>query len=119
MAVDQTITVFRGEGLTLNGVVRRQLEGVPWADCPLEDITGWPLVFTLARAKNAATKLATGVPTVVSGPSGTYQYVIGADALDLAPGTYWYDVWRRTPGREQVLAYGPFVITGDARRPAG
>ena len=104
MAAESTITVFRGEHGPLT-----------FTHTP-DAVTGWALRFTIARAKNAATKLVSLTPSITS--TSTYTVDIDDALLDLPPGRYFFDVWRTDAGFEQVLAYGDFVIEGDALYPS-
>jgi hypothetical protein len=106
MATEETITVYRGEQATLNFTMS-----------PVVDITGWTIVFTVAAARDSATKKVTATATIVNGPAGTFRVALTEEHLDLAPLRYFFDVWRTDEGLEQVLALGPFVVVGVARVP--
>lgn len=101
-----TITVYRGEQVTLDFTMN-----------PVVDITAWTLAFNVSRRYNNATKLLTKVPTILNGPLGTFRQVLTEEDLDLNPASYVFDVWRTDEGFEQVLALGPFVVTANVRVP--
>lgn len=107
MATESTITVFRGERATLNFTMS-----------PVVNITGWTLAFTVAARANSSTKLIAATPSIVSGTDGTFRVSLTTTNLNIAPGHYYFDVWRTDSGYEEVLAYGPFVIAADAKMPA-
>jgi hypothetical protein len=106
MAVTETITIYRGEKVSLNLTMT-----------PVESIAGWTIVFTVARKANSPTKLITQPASVVDGTAGTFTLALTEEQTDLAPGTYLFDVWRTDGGFEQVLAIGPFVVAPVARVP--
>jgi hypothetical protein len=106
MAVTETITVYRGEQVSLN-----------FSMVPAASIVGWTIVFTVARKANSPSKLITQVATAVDSATGTFTLALTEEQTDLTPGTYSFDVWRTDEGYEQVIAIGPFVVSPAARVP--
>ena len=85
---------------------------------PVVDITGWTLVFTIARDKNTTTKLFSVVCTHVDEPGGVYKAVMpAADAAVLQTGNFWYDVWRTDAGFESIQNLGRIRNLGNVRIP--
>jgi hypothetical protein len=107
MAVTETISVYRGEQVTLT-----------FQMTPVENVTGWTIHFTVAKKANAASKLIGPLLATTSGlASGQFRVQLTEEVLDKTPGTYFFDAWRTDEGQEQVLALGPFIIGGNARVP--
>lgn len=106
MAVEQTITVYRGEQVTLNFTMT-----------PVVDISGWTLPFTIAKKANSSTKLVSKNGVIISGINGTLYVTLTEEDLDISPGTYYFDLWRNDEGYEQVLALGSFIVAPVARLP--
>jgi hypothetical protein len=103
---EQTITIYRGEAPVLNFTL-----------APVVDISGWTLKFTVAKKSNSVTKMCSATPTILSGPAGTFRATLTAAQTDIAPGAYFFDVWRLDAGFEEVLASGEVVVVGVARIP--
>lgn len=106
MPVVQSITVYRGEDITLGFTM-----------VPPRDITGWDISFTVAKSYNNPNKLIQVTATLTSGPNGTFDVILTSGQLDIEPGTYVYDVFRVTPGNLRILSVGEFIIKADAREP--
>lgn len=106
MSSEQAVTIYRGEPVQLNFAL----------DTPA-DISGWTLAFTLARAKNGATKLLTQTPEIVDVEVGSFKVLIGSEDTDLEPESYWWDVWRTDEGNERLIAIGSLTIQPDVRLP--
>ena len=105
--VDQTITVYRGEAVTLNFTMD-----------PVEDITTWTLYLTITRGSNKTVKvLGPMLMTIVNGAAGTFRRILTEEQLDIFPTTYRFDVWRTDEGLEQPKAIGDFIILGNSRVP--
>jgi hypothetical protein len=102
----QRIVVYRGETATLN-----------FALSTGEDITGWTLVFTVARNRDMVAKLFQLSASVVDGEAGTFTVALTPTHTNLLPDDYAWDVWRTNTGYEQVLAIGAFVVSGNVRIP--
>lgn len=105
---EQTITIYRGEAPVLNFTMSPVPDG---------GIAGWTLEFTVAKKANSVTKMLSATPTIVSGVAGTFKATLTSTQTDIAPGAYWFDVWRTDAGLEEVIAAGEFVIVGVARIP--
>lgn len=107
MATTQTISIYRGEVITLDFAMSPVPEG---------GIDGWTLAFTVARSRNSAVKLIEKVPGVVDAMAGTFRVILDAvDSEGIHPGAYYFDVWRTDEGEERVLALGPFEVRAVAR----
>jgi hypothetical protein len=106
MPVIQTITVWRGEDITLEFTM-----------VPARDITGWVISLTIAKNFNNPNKLIQVTGTVTSGPNGTFSVILTSAQLDIEPGTYVYDVFRTDPGFNRILSAGTFELKADAREP--
>lgn len=105
--VDQTITVYRGEAITL-----------PFTMSPVENIAGWTLKFTVSKAVNKTTKLLGPLAMVHDvDANGTFHVTLLEEDTNLNPGNYRWDVWRTDEGLEQPKATGPFILTGNVRVP--
>lgn len=90
----------------------------PFVVVPAEDITGWTIIFTVARRPNSATKLFTKTCVHLVDADGTFKASISAaDTEDLEPGTYFWDVTRTNSGVVRVLGRGDFVLEATARLP--
>jgi hypothetical protein len=102
VASTDTITIYRGEDVTLSFTMD-----------PVVDITGWTLTFSV---RNYAGVVFTKTATVTSAVDGTFTIaVVDTDSDSLIPGTYLYDVWRTDEGSERVVAIGSFVVNKVAR----
>lgn len=103
----QTITCYRREDIAPTFTMD-----------PVENITGWTLLFSVAAQPNDTVKLFQKTPTITSGPAGTFQVAIANEDTDREPGTYAWDVRRTDAGSERVLALGNFVINATAGAPS-
>lgn len=104
---DQTITIYRGEAIR-----------IPFTMSPVENITGWTLVFTVSKATNRAAKVLGPLAlTIDSGVLGTFHRDLTEEQTDLNPATYRWDVWRTDEGSEQIKATGPLELLGNVRVP--
>lgn len=113
MARTSPITMFRGEDIVLNGTVYTTDTG-----STAENISGWALSFSVAEARNSTVKLITKAGSIVSAAAGTFTVTIDdTDTDSIAPGTYFWDVWRTDSGSERLLGKGAFTIEGNARIP--
>lgn len=108
MAIQTDIDqVFRGSRLELS-----------WTLVPVEDMTGWTVEFNLAREPNSRSKIIDDRDCPIIDPLlAKFHTLLDTDDLDIQPGTYYWDVWRVDPGEEVILAYGSFVVNGDAKKP--
>ena len=106
MPVIQTITVWRGEDITLDFTM-----------VPARDITGWVISLTIAKNFNNPNKLIQVTATVTNGPLGTFSVILTSAQLDIEPGNYVYDVFRINPGFNRILSAGQFELKADAREP--
>lgn len=117
--INQDITVYRAGREVLNFTMN-----------PVVDITGWTIMFTVARMTNkerqdeltrlytaSTTKLISVQASVTSGPAGTFSVTLTTAHTDLTSDIYEYDVWRTDAGSELPLALGRFVVGGVAREP--
>lgn len=105
--VDQTITVYRGEAIT-----------IPFTASPVESIAGWTLVFTVTKLVNKTQKLIGPLAMVIdSAVAGTAHITLLEEQTDLKPGNYRWDVWRTDEGVETPKATGPFILLGNSRVP--
>jgi len=104
---DQTIVLYRGEAVTVNFTM-----------APVEDISTWTLQFTVTKAANKSLKMLGPLSmSIISGVLGTFKIALTEEQLDIAPGSYRFDVWRTDEGTEQVKAIGVFLILGNSRVP--
>lgn len=106
MPIVQSINVRRGENIVLHFTMS-----------PGKDITGWVISFTVAKAWNASNKTFQVTATITSGPNGTFDVIITSDQLNIATGTYYYDLFRTDPGNFRCLSVGEFIISEDVRFP--
>ena len=105
MPATTDITVYRGEDVTLNYTMD-----------PVEDVTGWTLVFTLKIAKTSP--VLSSIPGgITDGPGGRFFFIVPSAATDIVAQTYVYDVVRTDPGADKVLAIGKFIIKSGVRTP--
>ena len=108
------ITFTRAEDVTIPFAVKVS----DASGAAAQDITGWAIVFTVARAQNSKTKLIQKTCSTTSAAAGTCSAAIAsADSADIEPGNYYGDVWRTDSGAKRKLAYGRVVIEGAARVP--
>lgn len=113
MARTTALSIYRGEDITLNFTQYTTDTG-----STAEDITGWTLVFNVAREENSATKLITKSGTILVAASGTFRVtLLAADTADIQPARYYWDVWRTDSGYARLLGEGAFNITASARLP--
>lgn len=106
MPVVQSITIYRGEEVTIGFTM-----------VPPRDITGWVISFTVAKNYDNPNKLFQITATITSGPNGTFDVIITNVQSDINPGTFVYDLFRVNPGFHRILSVGEFVIKPDAREP--
>ena len=103
MAGRDPITIFTGEDVI-----------VPFTIDPVEDVSGWTLLFTVRDSAGA--ELFTKTGTVTSGGDGEMEVVLTdteTDGLEVAH--HLYDFWRTDDGLERVLAIGDFRVKEVAR----
>lgn len=97
-----TIAVYLGEDVVLTFVMD-----------PVEDVTGWTLLFT-AKTKAGIEVEANAV--VTDGPAGEFTVDLAdTDIESLGVGRHNYDVWRTDAGSERVLAIGRFTVSAVVR----
>ena len=107
MATQNKITIYRAEDIVLNFTMT-----------PTTDITGWTLVFNVSESKNSATKLITNKAcSIVSAVAGTFTASLLTSDTNIAPGEYWWDVYRTNSGSVRCVAYGPFNVQAVAKFP--
>lgn len=107
MATQQSISLYRGTEMTLNFTMS-----------PVVDITGWTILFTIAKALNSPNKLLSRAATITDGPLGKYSVALDADdTINVKPGSYFFDTWRTDADEESVLSIGSFVVLPVARLP--
>jgi len=113
MARKSSISIYRGEDFTQPFVAYTTDTG-----STAENITGWTLLFSVARSRNSTDKLISAACSITVAASGTFSVTI-ADTItdDIAPGAYFWDVWRTDAGFERLLGSGSFNILGNARIP--
>lgn len=108
MSVVQSISLFRAEAITLNFTVQ-----------PVEDITGWTILFTAANTFNVSEKIIQITAVIMDGAAGRFTIPINSIQTDIPPDMYVYDVWKTSPGEARCLSIGNFEIHTNARVPAG
>ena len=114
MPANDKITVYRAEAVTFNFTVRKTDD--PAAG--LENIAGWTLAFTVASDYNVSPpKTLTKAGTVTDGPNGKASVSLTAAEMNVAIGSYRYDLWRTDSGQERALAVGVFQVLGCSRVP--
>jgi hypothetical protein len=101
------ITVYQGEDVTLNFTMS-----------PLEDVTGWTLLFTVETDPETP-KLIAVAGAITDGPNGKMAVTLDdtTSGTDQTPGSYTYDLWRTDTDSERVLAHGDFHVKDSARFP--
>lgn len=105
--IDQDFTIYRGAAPTLNFTMT-----------PTADITGWTIVFTVARALGSSTKgIVSQTASVTNGPGGLFSVPLTALQTNIRPAEYEYDVWRVDAGLEEPLAFGTLTIADVVRLP--
>lgn len=103
----QTIEVYRGEQALISFTMN-----------PVEDITGWTLMFTVTREENKETKLIGPLSMNILVPAnGTFEIELAEENTDITPGEYVFDVWRVDEAFEEVKAIGSFIVLGNSRVP--
>lgn len=112
MAKINNIKCYKGEDV----VVTFTMSPVPGGG-----ITGWTILFSLRRIKDATTTLLFSVgAAILSEPSGVYSITIPGGVADQGtnrtPNKYAYDVWRTNSGVEAVLSIGDFEILPEVRK---
>lgn len=106
-ATTEDFELYRGEDATLSFLVD-----------PSEDITGWTILFTMARSKNSPSKLYEAECVHTDEAGGGYDAVLpGADSADFSPANYWYDAWRTDEGFARLLAIGRVLVKPNVREP--
>ena len=106
MATITDLEIYRGEAVDLDFTIS-----------PVEDISGWTIMFTLARQKNSTFKTIERLCTITSGPAGTFRASLLRTDTDIAPGKYYWDVWRTNGGSDKPLGLGDFVVLKDIYNP--
>jgi hypothetical protein len=107
MAINQTISIGRGEDITLNFTMT-----------PRVDITGWNIQFTITNEYNQAAKVLQVAGIAISAPLGRFSVTLSNIQTEvIAPNIYTYDVWRIDSGNERILSIGQFIVTPNARIP--
>lgn len=107
MPIIQTLKIYRGETVPFH-----------WSMSPNEDITGWVISMTVARAFNIAQKLFQVTATITNGSSGKFDTIVTrAQTQPIEPGTYVFDLWRVNPGLERILSAGQFILGENAKEP--
>lgn len=102
MPSTDAITVYRGEDVTLNFTMS-----------PVEDVSGWSLLFTVRIGQNVVISKAGSVD---DGPNGQFSFALAdTDTEGERLGEWLYDVWRDDPGAERILAIGTFTLKDTAR----
>lgn len=82
---------------------------------PVEDITGWAIVFTLRKIIGDPVLLSIAA-VIVTATAGKFRVTITAAQTDsLALGDYAYDVQRTDTGNETVLSIGTFTVLPDVK----
>lgn len=82
---------------------------------PVEDITGWTIVFTLRTVIGNPVLLSIAA-AIVNAAAGKFRVTITAAQTDsLATGDYAYDVQRTDAGNETVLSIGTFTVLPDVK----
>lgn len=105
MVTGATIAVFRGQAATL-----------PWSLTPAGNTTGWTIVLTVRRVRSAgAPTLLTKQADAVNAAEGTWAFAFSAADLTLAPGMYFFDIWRTDSGFETPLTEGTFEVQPGVR----
>jgi hypothetical protein len=114
MARTSSITIFRGEDISLAFTTYTTDTGTT-----AENISNWTLAFSVAESRNSTSKLITAAGSITAAASGTFSVTLAAtDTDNIAPGSYFWDVWRTDAGSERLLGKGTFTIEGTARIPA-
>ena len=107
MAINQTISIGRGEDIVLKFTMT-----------PRVDITGWNIQFTVVNQFNNSIKILQVAGIAISAPLGKFNVTLSniqTEVID--PDTYQYDVWRIDSGNERILSIGQFIVTPNARIP--
>lgn len=101
MAINQPITIFRGEDVQLRFTMS-----------PVEDVTGWA-VLLFVETDGCHTEFQ---GQVEDGPNGVFAFDIPAETTDgWSARKHRYDVWRSGGGLNEVLSAGPFIVRSTAR----
>jgi hypothetical protein len=72
----------------------------------LVDITGWTVEFRMALGKGGVSVLTKGASLEDPTHGLTRVSFASADTIDLAPRTYFYELWRTNVGNINRLAHG-------------
>lgn len=107
MAKVQNIYVYKGEEVDLVFTMD-----------PVEDITGWTILFTVRKSLKSGSLTMSKTATISDASGG--QFVISIDADDteeLRAGDYLYDTTRTDAENETVLSTGVLSIKPTARIP--
>jgi len=106
MPVVQSITIYRGEDIT-----------IPFTMSPKKDVTGWVISFTVANGYGNPTKLFQVTAVNTDAPNGKFSVILDKTQTNIKPGNYVYDLFRVDPGNNRILSVGEFTILPDARNP--
>jgi hypothetical protein len=94
MSISTNLTFFRGEDIALTFTLS-----------PLQDITGWTIVWKLADRSGSV--ILTKSATLVVAVTGTFKVTIdSADTAALSMGLYLWDCRREDVGAKATLADG-------------
>jgi hypothetical protein len=108
MAVQTAIQIFQGEYIVLTFTMT-----------PTTDITGWTIVFNVAKSAGSTAKVITNLGCTLTTPvSGIFTATL-TDVVTLAipVNSYYWDAWRIDASNERMLAYGTFQVQAAARVP--
>jgi hypothetical protein len=107
MAINQTISIGRGEDIELKFTMT-----------PRVDITGWLIQFTVTSQLNNSPKVAQLNAVLTNAPLGKFSIYLSANQTYIIfPDVYQYDVWRIDAGQERILSIGKFEVTANSRVP--
>ena len=81
---------------------------------------GWATVFTVRKRKSDTSFVIqiTGLSvSQTNTPGDTLSTTVTAAQNTIAPGLYYWDLWRTDPGTEDPLASGQYIVKADVRVP--
>ncbi len=104
MAIENNISIFRGEDITQ-----------PFRMTPVRNITGWTIVFSLKAAFADVTPLDMIACSITDPVLGLFEVFVPSEVTLRSPGCYVYDVQRTDSGSFGVLSIGKFVVKPEVR----
>ena len=104
------IEAYRGDSLTIDGVVRNQ-------DGDVVNITGGTILFSVKKNQTDTDYVITKSASITSPTEGKFTIILSPSDLNKTPGTYFYDIeLRLNEATIHTISKGFFTILTDITR---